>query len=658
MGTRYLTKSRFKLAMECPTKLFYTGKKEYANHNLEDPFLESLAKGGFQVGELAKAYYPGGHAIESLDHEIALQETKELLKQDNCIIFEAAIKHENLFIRVDVLIKEGNNIKLIEVKSSAADKYTEALFLSGEDVITKWKPYVYDVAFQYYVAEESLTEYEVTPFLMLVDKNSLAPTDKLNQKFTIEKDENGRQYARFVGELTAAELSKKMLVEIDVKSLCHRIINEDTFPFLGEQLTFPALVKQFADHYEADRLIEAGISRSCKDCQFRGSSLEAEQGLKSGYHACFQRNLQWEAADFKEDTIFELRKLGDINAFIGAGKIKFSDMTAEDVGMKPGQTEVDEKEGLTPAERRWLQLEKAKHQDTSFYLNEARLKEEMDAWKFPLHFIDFETSKPVIPLTKGERPYADIAFQFSHHIVYEDGRMEHKSQYLNTDIGVNPNVDFVRHLKQSLGNDEGTIFRYSHHENTILNKLYDQLESAAVPVEDKAALQAFIHSITKNPSSKPKRVGKRSMVDLCDLVEKYFFDPYMKGSTSIKVVLPAILNGSRFIQQKYAQPIYGAKDGIRSLNFRNKKWVELKKGQIVDPYQLLLESSDGLKAVHEDINNGVAAMTAYERLQSEDIPASIRNKMREAMLKYCELDTLAMVLIYEAWADIIYPDKK
>jgi hypothetical protein len=48
---RLLTKSRFKLALECPTKLFYTGKKEYPDKKIEDPFLEALAKGGFQVGE-------------------------------------------------------------------------------------------------------------------------------------------------------------------------------------------------------------------------------------------------------------------------------------------------------------------------------------------------------------------------------------------------------------------------------------------------------------------------------------------------------------------------------------------------------------------------------------------------------------------------------
>lgn len=42
---RYLTKSRFKIALECPTKLFYSGKKEYANSRTDDEFMRALAEG-------------------------------------------------------------------------------------------------------------------------------------------------------------------------------------------------------------------------------------------------------------------------------------------------------------------------------------------------------------------------------------------------------------------------------------------------------------------------------------------------------------------------------------------------------------------------------------------------------------------------------------
>ena len=44
---RYLTKSRFKLAVQCPTKLFYTGKKNiYRDTMQEDSFLAIVAMGG------------------------------------------------------------------------------------------------------------------------------------------------------------------------------------------------------------------------------------------------------------------------------------------------------------------------------------------------------------------------------------------------------------------------------------------------------------------------------------------------------------------------------------------------------------------------------------------------------------------------------------
>ncbi len=89
---RYLTKSRFKLAVECPTKLFYTGKpKIYRDTKQEDSFLQMLAEGGYQVGELAKCQFPEGVEVEATDHQSALAQTKRLLQQDRAVVFEAAI---------------------------------------------------------------------------------------------------------------------------------------------------------------------------------------------------------------------------------------------------------------------------------------------------------------------------------------------------------------------------------------------------------------------------------------------------------------------------------------------------------------------------------------------------------------------------------------
>ena len=151
---RYLTKSRYKLGLECPTKLFYTGKSEtYPDTKLDDSFLAALAEGGYQVGELAKYYYPGGTDITTLDYEQALAETAALLEQENAIIYEAAIRYENLFIRVDVLVKRGNTLEIIEVKAKSYDPTGPSPFLTkrAATLSSGWKSYLYDVAFQKYV---------------------------------------------------------------------------------------------------------------------------------------------------------------------------------------------------------------------------------------------------------------------------------------------------------------------------------------------------------------------------------------------------------------------------------------------------------------------------------------------------------------------------
>ena len=146
---KHLTKSRFKLACECPTKLFYTRKIEYANQKQEDDFLKALAEGGFQVGELAKQYFPSGHDIKTLDYDQSLSETNDLLGQDKVTIYEAAIQEGNLFIRADILVKDGNKLKLYEVKAKSFDPNEEDPFVGRGGVIKKkWKPYISDVAFQ------------------------------------------------------------------------------------------------------------------------------------------------------------------------------------------------------------------------------------------------------------------------------------------------------------------------------------------------------------------------------------------------------------------------------------------------------------------------------------------------------------------------------
>ena len=54
------------------------------------------------------------------------------------------------------------------------------------------------------------------------------------------------------------------------------------------------------------------------------------------------------------------------------------------------------------------------------------------------------------------------------------------------------------------------------------------------------------------------------------------------------------------------------------------------------------------------MRDGGAAMTAYAKLQYEEMSDYEREEIRSALLRYCELDTLAMVMIYEGWREMIY----
>ena len=111
---RYLTKSRFKLGLECSTKLYYTGKELFPNQKQVDPFLQQLANGGFQVEALARLMYENGDMIADKNRENATTETTTKLKQNNALLYEASFLHDCLHVRTDIVQKTENHLRLIE----------------------------------------------------------------------------------------------------------------------------------------------------------------------------------------------------------------------------------------------------------------------------------------------------------------------------------------------------------------------------------------------------------------------------------------------------------------------------------------------------------------------------------------------------------------
>ncbi len=619
---KYLTKTLFKKGLECPLKLTVN----YKSSEEKNEFLSALADGGFQAEELSRLHYRPGYLIDDRDYANSLKNTNDLLKKPDSIIYEAAFLHENLFVRTDILVKTGNVIKVIEVKAKSFDSTMNNVFINNSGRIRpEWRLYLFDLAFQKYVVQKSYPEYSIQSYLMLADKSKRASIDGLNQLFQITKNPNTRTGIDVKVE-SIEDIGDPIMEPRNLSGLINDIISKDIHKIHG--LSFKTLVENFTELYTNQKEInwKDYNGHVCRECWMEQFNIGDEDKLRPNIYELWQfRN---------QKTLFK-------------SNIFFLDQLQKSDFDEPLETH------LSIKNRQLLQIEKRVNESLNkpvdFYLDVDNLRYEMLEWKFPLHFIDFETCTSALPFTKGRHPYEQISFQYSHHIIYSDGKIEHKSEYINAEPGKFPNYDFVRSLKKDLEFDNGSVFKYATHENSILNAIYDQLIDS--DETDKNELMDFIQSVTnKKENNKLIWRGERDMIDMCDLIKKYFYDSYMKGSNSIKVVLPAVIKICEFVNKKYSKKI--GEINTTSLNFSNDH-VWIQDGNL-DPYSSLPipDFSTITKPVGDinKLNNGGDALTAYAKIQYLEMSSQERKIIKESLLKYCELDTLAMVMIYEFFA--------
>ena len=87
----------------------------------------------------------------------------------------------------------------------------------------------------------------------------------------------------------------------------------------------------------------------------------------------------------------------------------------------------------------------------------------------------------------------------------------------------------------------------------------------------------------------------------------------------------------------------------------------MEENQIINPYKILPPlfnnwTDEQLKQTISELDkiaNGGAALVAYAKLQYQEMSNKERNEIKKGLLKYCELDTLAMVMIYEYFKTLI-----
>jgi hypothetical protein len=192
---------------------------------------------------------------------------------------------------------------------------------------------------------------------------------------------------------------------------------------------------------------------------------------------------------------------------------------------------------------------------------------------YPRFFLDFEAIQFAVPIWEKTKPFEQLLFQWSCHKKDSADSLFH-TEFLDCS-GSPPMQKAAEELIRTLG-DTGPVFVYSSFEKSIIASIMKRF-----PVL----------------SEKLKRILPR-LIDLLPLLRKFFYHPEMKGSWSIKSVLPAI---------------------APELSYANLA----------------------------EVKNGASAQSAYlEAIDPRTIP-SRREELLARLSEYCKRDTLALVRIVD-----------
>lgn len=644
-----LTKGRFLVATECPRKLTYLDDTRYVNTKADDEFLESLARAGHQIGELARAMHPEGIAIQGRELDGQVEETRQHLNKTCVTLFEATFRVEGLVIRADILIKEGERVRLIEVKSKSFDRtQPDKSFRSKNGIRADWRPYLRDITYQTHVVRRAYPNWTVIPYLMLIDPTAKCTVDSIATK--IRASIKGRQVTVALDPtLNIQDLHPPLLVMHDVTSEVTEILN-GSLKSGGTEIAFVTFVEHIADLLARGVPAEPALTSECRSCEFYCVPEARTEDQRSGWAECMELRYPGRAASARSATVFGLYNDRKTDQRIADNQILLSELDDTDLDVK------ESPDTISPSHRHHLQIMEVQSSGAPGlrFLRSGTLRAAFDSWRFPLHFIDFETARPCLPFHTGHKPNQLILFQFSHHVLDADGQLAHRTQCLNTEPGEIPNVRVLEELREALGVAGGTVIHWWDHERTVLAELKAQLEQTQEP--GHSALISFVDSMLAGVKTTSAR-----MVDLGRLVSDTAFFAGTGGSSSIKKVLPAILQQSWFLEQRYGAPIYGS-TRMPSLNYP-PGWIWWRRAgaRIADPYTLLepIFSDNELNAIitgaesnelapYDYVANGGAAMVVYGQLQRPELPSLERTRYQRALLRYCELDTLAMVMVYEA----------
>jgi hypothetical protein len=228
-------------------------------------------------------------------------------------------------------------------------------------------------------------------------------------------------------------------------------------------------------------------------------------------------------------------------------------------------------ESFTPRQRAFWQT----LQDGS-QVDKDGIKAFLNTLQYPLYFLDYETASDAIPLYEGTKPYQQVCFQYSVHVLREPGAPTEHYEYLHTDSS-SPVEALSASLRNIIGDTGSVLVWYADFEGGRNREMATMLPEYA----------HFYQSLNER------------MVDLMvPFSTGLITNPAFQGSSSIKKVLPVV---------------------APELSYKN----------------LVIQEGETAQRAWMD--------AALFNIGTE----ASRQELYQNLLKYCELDTLAMVRIWE-----------
>jgi hypothetical protein len=629
----YLTKSDLKAARSCTTKLYYK-KLGYPTADRVDPYTRILADGNFIITKIAHLLHPEGIYISAnlnSDQSIAdaVQNTIRELQKENVILFEPILYDGHKLARADILVKQGDRLEIIEIRTKGFDSIAHhdlvtyrnlSLFRNKRtrQVGGEWSYIIEDVAYQVGILQKMLAkhlpdrQFEINPYLLVPDRAKTTAIDNLAAYFEIQRLYTPRNSfskfngvtITFKGDIEALK-QDQFLTKVDIKTEATELISATL-----------ASADKYIDYLLQESFeIFAPIGKHCKSCEYRASDRDSRDGFKQ----C------WGDLADVENHVLELYQMGRI----GGNEAPLVNELIQQQKVSMFDVPLDALNDYTYSYRQLIQIEYT--QKNKEWISEY-LPTIMGQVSYPIHFIDFESSRMAIPYRVGMQTYEQVAFQWSCHTITAPNATPIQTEWLDLE-NTFPNFKFAESLMECLG-DRGTVLTWATHENSVLRDIYYQMETYNY---HNPELKTWLANTAKLGSK-----GKSHLVDMNALTLKHYFHPLMKGRTSLKCVLPAVWKTNSYLHEiPHFREYYCERDG-----------------EILSPYNVLSQLQIGDRV--QVVNEGAGAMLAYQDLMfgqgskndGSEAYQLERSQWKELLYQYCRLDTMAMVIIWTHWQNL------